>query len=117
MNDYLIFGASGLTGNYFLNLVKKEGQKYHLFVRSLIPNEQESNQTSFSFENINDLPPSKNLVICLGYPLNFKELIYMDNKTKDAFKKVDFDLVIEIAKKAKKEIIKDPREDDLELAT
>ncbi len=42
MNDYLIFGASGLTGNYFLNQVKKEGQKYHLFVRSLIPNEQES---------------------------------------------------------------------------
>ena len=41
MNDYLIFGASGLTGNYFLNQVKKEGQKYHLFVRSLIPNEQE----------------------------------------------------------------------------
>ena len=101
MNDYLIFGASGLTGNYFLYLVQKEGQKYHLFVRSLIPNEQESNQTSFSFENINDLPPSKNLVICLGYPLNFKELIYMDKKTKDTFKKVDFDLVIEIAKKAK----------------
>ena len=101
MNDYLIFGASGLTGNYFLDQVKKEGQKYHLFVRSLIPNEQEINQTSFNFENINDLPPSKNLVICLGYPLNFKELIYMDKNTKDAFKKVDFDLVIEIAKKAK----------------
>ncbi len=101
MNDYLIFGASGLTGNYFLNQVKKAGQKYHLFVRSLIPNEQESNQTIFSFENISDLPPSTNLVICLGYPLNFQELIYMDKKTKDAFKKVDFDLVIEIAKKAK----------------
>ena len=101
MNDYLIFGASGLTGNYFLNQVKKEGQKYHLFVRSLIPNEQEINQTSFSLENIGDLHPSKNLVICLGYPLNFKELIYMDKKTKDAFKKVDFDLVIEIAKKAR----------------
>ena len=101
MNDYLIFGASGLTGNYFLDQVKKESQKYHLFVRSLIPNEQESNQTLFSFENIKDLPPSKNLVICLGYPLNFKELIYMDKEIKDAFKKVDFDLVIEIAKKAK----------------
>ena len=46
MNDYLIFGASGLTGNHFLNQVKKEGQKYHLFVRSLISNEQESNQDS-----------------------------------------------------------------------
>ena len=101
MNDYLIFGASGLTGNYFLNLVKKEGQKYHLFVRSLIPNEQKINQTIISSENIGDLPPSTNLVICLGYPLNFKELIYMDKKTKEAFKKVDFDLVIEIAKKAK----------------
>tara|TARA_Y100000768_G_C23975745_1_gene682959 strand:+ start:1386 stop:2042 length:657 start_codon:yes stop_codon:yes gene_type:complete len=101
MNDYLIFGASGLTGNHFLKQVKKEGQKYHLFVRSLISNEQESNQTTFSFENIKDLPPSKNLVICLGYPLNFKELIYMDKKTKDAFRYVDLELVIEIAKKAK----------------
>jgi len=101
MNDYLIFGASGLTGNYFLDQVKKEGQTYHLFVRSLILNEQESNQTTFSFENIKNLPPSKNLVICLGYPLNFKELIFMDKKTKGAFKQIDFDLVIEIAKKAK----------------
>ena len=101
MNDYLIFGASGLTGNYFLDQVKKEGQTYHLFVRSLILNEQESNQTTFSFENIKNLPSSKNLVICLGYPLNFKELIFMDKKTKGAFKQIDFDLVIEIAKKAK----------------
>ena len=101
MNDYLIFGASGLTGNYFLNQVKKEGLKYHLFVRSLIPNEQKNNQTIFNFENIKDLPPSKNLVICLGYPLNFKELIFMDKKTKEAFKHVDYDLVMKIAKKAK----------------
>ena len=105
MNDYLIFGASGLTGNYFLDQVKKEGQTYHLFVRSLILNEQESNQTTFSFENIKNLPPSKNLVICLGYPLNFKELIFMDKKTKGAFKQIDFDLVIEIAKKAKDLVI------------
>jgi len=105
MNDYLIFGASGLTGNYFLDQVKKEGQTYHLFVRSLILNEQESNQTTFSFENIKNLPSSKNLVICLGYPLNFKELIFMDKKTKGAFKQIDFDLVIEIAKKAKDLVI------------
>tara|TARA_Y100000768_G_C23981093_1_gene685832 strand:+ start:360 stop:1016 length:657 start_codon:yes stop_codon:yes gene_type:complete len=101
MNEYLIFGASGLTGNYFLEKVKEKGSSYHLFVRNIFVNEKDSNQTIFSFENIQDFPLSKNLVICLGYPLTFKELLKMDKKTKLEFEKVDFDLVTKIAKKAR----------------
>ena len=78
MNDYLIFGASGLTGNNFLKEVKDIGSSYHLFVRSLIEDEDADNQTIFSQECIKELPRSKNLIICLGYPLAFQELIWMN---------------------------------------
>ena len=101
MNDYLIFGASGLTGNNFLKEVKDRGCSYHLFVRSLIADEDTSNQTIFYQENIKELPRSKNLIICLGYPLAFQELIWMNEETKRAFKEVDLELVLEIARKAK----------------
>ena len=101
MNDYLIFGASGLTGNNFLKEVKDKGGSYHLFVRSLIEDEDADKQTIFCQENIEELPLSKNLIICLGYPLAFQELIWMNEETKRAFKEVDLELVLEIARKAK----------------
>ena len=101
MNDYLIFGASGLIGNNFLKEVKDKGGSYHLFVRSLIEDEEADKQTIFCQENIEELPLSKNLIICLGYPLAFQELIWMNEKTKRAFKEVDLELVLEIARKAK----------------
>ena len=101
MNDYLIFGASGLTGNNFLKEVKDKGSSYHLFVRSLIEDEEADKQTIFCQENIEELPLSKNLIICLGYPLAFQELIWMNEETKRAFKEVDLELVLEIARKAK----------------
>ena len=100
MNDYLIFGATGLTGKNFLSFVKEEGSSYHLYVRNLIKSEEEKNQTIFSQDNIPELPNSKNLVICLGYPLAFKDLVYMNENTKKEFKKVDMDLVIKVAKQA-----------------
>ena len=101
MNDYLIFGASGLTGSNFLKEVKDKGRSYHLFVRSLIEDEDSDKQTIFCQENIEELPLSKNLIICLGYPLAFQELIWMNEETKRAFKEVDLELVLEIARKAK----------------
>ena len=100
MNDYLIFGASGLTGNNFLKEVKESGSSYHLFVRSLIEDEDIDNQTIFSQECIKQLPRSKNLIICLGYPLAFQELIWMNEETKRAFREVDLELVVKISKMA-----------------
>ena len=100
MNDYLIFGASGLTGNNFLKEVKESGSSYHLFVRSLIKGEDTDNQTIFSQESIKELPRSKNLIICLGYPLAFQELIWMNEETKKAFREVDLELVVKISKMA-----------------
>ena len=100
MNDFLIFGSTGLTGGYFLDEVKNRNLKYHLFVREVSTAEAIENQTLFDSENLPDLPNTKSLVICIGYPLNFLELIYMKLKVKKEFKRIDLDLVIKICKKA-----------------
>ena len=100
MNDFLIFGSTGLTGGYFLDEVKNRNLKYHLFVREVSAAEAIENQTLFDSENLPDLPNAKSLVICIGYPLVFLELIYMKLNIKKEFKRVDLDLVTEICKKA-----------------
>lgn len=102
MNDFLIFGSTGLTGGYFLEEVKNRNKKYHLFTRKLIKTESIEDQTLFDSENLPDLPDAKSLVICIGYPLNFLELIYMKTNVKKEFKRTDLDLVIKICKKAAK---------------
>ena len=107
MNDYLIFGSTGLTGGYFLNEVKNRNQKYHLFTRKFLKNESVEDQTLFDSENLPDLPNAKCLVICIGYPLNFIELVYMKLNVKKEFKRIDLDLVIQICKKAFKAGISD----------
>jgi hypothetical protein len=100
MNDFVIFGSSGLTGGYFLDEVKNRNLKYHLFVREVSITEAIENQTLFDSENLPELPNAKSLVICIGYPLDFIELIYMKLNVKKEFKRVDLDLVTEICKKA-----------------
>ena len=107
MNDYLIFGSTGLTGGYFLNEVKNKNRKYHLFTRKFLKNESVEDQTLFDSENLPDLPNAKCLVICIGYRLDFIELIYMKLKVKKEFKRIDLDLVIQICKKAFKAGISD----------
>ena len=102
MNDFVIFGSTGLTGGYFLDEVKNRNLKYHLFVREVSITESIENQTLFDSENLPDLPNAKSLVICIGYPLKFLELIYMKLNVRKEFKSVDLDLVIEICKKAVK---------------
>ena len=107
MNDFLIFGSTGLIGGYFLDEVKDRNQKYHLFTRKFLKDESVEDQTLFDSENLPDLPNAKCLVICIGYPLNFLELIYMKLNVKKEFKRIDLDLVIELCKKASKVGISD----------
>ena len=82
MNDFLIFGATGLTGSGVLSVIKKRNLDYHLFSRKILDQELNERQTLFDSQNLTELPESKNLIICLGYPLNFIELIHMSNEKK-----------------------------------
>jgi|TARA_B100001094_G_scaffold66599_1_gene62780 uncharacterized protein YbjT (DUF2867 family) len=101
-NEFLVFGASGLTGGYFLKEIKDRGKEFHLFNRELMENESNENQTLYSSKNIPEFPEAKTLVICIGYPLDFLELILMPKEKKQIFTSVDLDLVLELAKKAYK---------------
>jgi len=101
-NEFLVFGASGLTGGYFLKEIKDRGKDFHLFNRELMENESNENQTLYSSKNIPEFPEAKTLVICIGYPLDFLELILMPKEKKQIFTSVDLDLVLELAKKAYK---------------
>ena len=101
-NDFLVFGASGLTGGYFLKEIKDRGKEFHLFNRELMENESKENQTLYTSENIPKFPEAKTLAICIGYPLDFLELIFMPNEKKQIFTSVDLDLVLEVANKAYK---------------
>ena len=101
-NEFLVFGASGLTGGYFLKEIKDRGKEFHLFNRELMENESKENQTLYSSKNIPEFPEAKTLVICIGYPLDFLELILMPKEKKQIFTSVDLDLVLEVAKKAYK---------------
>jgi uncharacterized protein YbjT (DUF2867 family) len=101
-NEFLVFGASGLTGGYFLKEIKDRGKEFHLFNRELMENESKENQTLYSSKNIPEFPEAKTLVICIGYPLDFLELILMPKEKKQIFTSVDLDLVLELAKKAYK---------------
>ena len=101
-NEFLVFGASGLTGGYFLKEIKDRGKEFRLFNRELMENESKENQTLYSSKNIPEFPEAKTLVICIGYPLDFLELILMPKEKKQIFTSVDLDLVLELAKKAYK---------------
>jgi uncharacterized protein YbjT (DUF2867 family) len=101
-NEFLVFGASGLTGGYFLKEIKDRGKEFHLFNRELMENESKENQTLYSSKNIPEFPEAKTLVICIGYALDFLELIFMPKEKKQIFTSVDLDLVLELAKKAYK---------------
>lgn len=101
MNDFLIFGASGLTGSCFLEGAKKEDKTFHLYVRDFLEGESRDNQTIFDSQNIPKFPNSKTLIVCLGYPLlSYLDLIFMKDSLKKPFSNVDQDLVIDVAKKA-----------------
>jgi len=101
MNDFLIFGASGLTGNCFVKEAKSEKKTFHLYVRDFLEGEQRSRQTLFNSKAIPKFPDSKTLVICLGYPLlSYVDLIFMKDNLKLPFREVDHDLVVDVAKKA-----------------
>ena len=51
MNDFLIFGSTGLTGGYFLDEVKNRNLKYQLFVMEVSNTQATVNQTQYESEN------------------------------------------------------------------
>ena len=64
-------------------------------------------QELIDFNKDFSLKPADHFFICLGYPLELLDLIYMRDKIKPKFEEVDFGLVIKLAKMALDVGIKD----------
>ena len=106
----LLIGSSGFAGNHVMQEISRRDFELTTLSRK-IPQDLPANVINqlFDFESLHletEMPHSDHLVICLGTPLKLWELIYIKNKNRSKFIKTDKELVINLARAAKKSGIK-----------
>ena len=102
----LVAGSTGLVGK---TLITDFLQEHEVIAISRRPFKFPNNvkQELIDFNKDFSLKPADHFFICLGYPLELLDLIYMRDKIKPKFEEVDFGLVIKLAKMALDTGIKD----------
>ena len=95
----LVDGSTGLVGK---TLITDFLQEHEVIAISRRPFKFPNNvkQELIDFNKDFSLKPADHFFICLGYPLELLDLIYMRDKIKPKFEEVDFGLVIKLAKMA-----------------
>ena len=95
----LVAGSTGLVGK---TLITEFLQEHEVIAISRRPFKFPDNvkQELIDFNKDFSLKPADHFFICLGYPLELLDLIYMRDKIKPKFEEVDFGLVIKLAKMA-----------------
>ena len=102
----LVAGSTGLVGKTLITDFLKEHEVIAISRRPFVfPNNVK--QELIDFNKDFSLKPADHFFICLGYPLELLDLIYMRDKIKPKFEEVDFGLVIKLAKMALDVGIKD----------
>ena len=100
---YLVVGATGLMGTTLVNQIPLNEDVTVIARRKL------NYKRPVQFLNLDEhivLPDADHLFICLGYPLELRDLLLMRKSIKAQFKAVDYNLVIKIAEAAKQSNIK-----------
>ena len=100
---YLVVGATGLMGTTLVNHIPLKEDVTVIARRKL------NYKRPVQFLNLDEhiaLPAADHLFICLGYPLELRDLLLMRESIKAQFKAVDYDLVIKIAQAAQQADIK-----------
>jgi nucleoside-diphosphate-sugar epimerase len=100
---YLVVGATGLMGTTLVNQIPLNEDVTVIARRKL------DYKRPVQFLNLDEdikLPHADHLFICLGYPLELRDLLLMRKSIKAKFKAVDYNLVIKIAEAAKQSNIK-----------
>ena len=102
----LVAGSTGLVGK---TLITDFLQDHEVIAISRRPFKFPNNvkQELIDFNKDFSLKPADHFFICLGYPLELLDLIYMRDRIKPKFEEVDFGLVIKLAKMALDVGIKD----------
>ena len=102
----LVAGSTGLVGKTLITDFLQEHEVIAISRRSFkFPNNVKHELIDFNKDF--SLKPADHFFICLGYPLELLDLIYMRDKIKPKFEEVDFGLVIKLAKMALDVGIKD----------
>ena len=97
---YLVLGATGLVGSKIIEKLDPKNEVVAICRRDFdFPSHVQKNIVNF--EEDFDLPIVDHLFICLGFPVELLDLVIMRKSVKKLFKKVDLDLVTQVAKKAK----------------
>ena len=95
----LVAGSTGLVGKTLITDFLHEHEVIAISRRPFkFPNNVK--QELIDFNKDFSLKPADHFFICLGYPLELLDLIYMRDKIKPKFEEVDFGLVIKVAKMA-----------------
>ena len=111
----LVAGSTGLVGKTLITDFLHEHEVIAISRRSFkFPNNVK--QELIDFNKDFSLKPADHFFICLGYPLELLDLIYMRDKIKPKFEEVDFGLVIKLAKMALDVGIKDISLNSSEMA-
>ena len=102
----LVAGSTGLVGK---TLITDFLQEHEVITISRRPFKFPNNvkQELIDFNKDFSLKPADHFFICLGYPLELLDLVYMRDKIRHKFEEVDFGLVIKLAKMALDVGIKD----------
>jgi nucleoside-diphosphate-sugar epimerase len=102
----LVAGSTGLVGK---TLISDFLQEHEVIAMSRRPFKFPKNvkQELIDFNKDFSVKPADHFFICLGYPLELLDLVYMRDKIKPKFEEVDFGLVIKLAKMALDVGIKD----------
>ncbi|RCL43015.1 MAG: hypothetical protein DBW93_03525 [SAR86 cluster bacterium] len=102
----LVAGSTGLVGK---TLISDFLQEHEVIAISRRPFKFPKNvkQELIDFNKDFSVKPADHFFICLGYPLELLDLVYMRDKIKPKFEEVDFGLVIKLAKMALDVGIKD----------
>ena len=97
---YLVLGATGLVGSRIIEKLDPKNEVV-VFCRRDFDFPSHVKKNIVNFEEDFDLPIVDHLFICLGFPVELLDLVIMRKSVKKLFKKVDLDLVTQVAKKAK----------------
>ena len=97
-----LFGSTGLVGSFLVKELKNKNENFLAINRKKIDYLSDDEQVVMKEIEDFSFSKAKKSYISLGYPLKWHELIFMKKNTKKLFYAVDFELILKLAKKLKK---------------
>ena len=96
-----LLGSTGLVGSFLVQELKNNEETFLAINRRKVDYLSDDEQVVIDeIDNFNFFDAGKSY-ISLGYPLKWNELIFMKKETKKLFYEVDFELILNLAKKLK----------------